>query len=220
MLRRLLIATACAVLAACGGSAGLEPNAQNPDVPPTFDELAKRSEDLSFKAAYKVSVSGGDRSVAAEYTMYIKPPQYRVDVTGMYANPQSVFVLEDAAYGCEHVGGTTRCVAVPRQSALDQMQLLQQQRQLNPEGQYAASFDRTYEGTRQIAGARGYCYAVKPKTDAHVLGITGKLCYGAQGLPLFLQTQFLGIDITLEATSFSAQVSDTDFKLPAVPTSR
>jgi hypothetical protein len=209
-----------ALLLTLAAAAGCTAAQSTPEAPPSFDELALRSESLTFKGTYKVSVSNSEQSVAADYTIYVRPPQYRVDVDGMPATSQSVFVLEDAAYGCQSAGGTTSCVAVPKQAAFDQILALQQHRRLS---QDTANFERIYEGAREIAGVRGYCFSVKPKTDSSghtMFAVSGKICYGAQGLPLLMQTQLLGMDITLEATSFSSQVSDADFKLPAVPTSR
>lgn len=64
-------------------------------------------------------------------------------------------------------------------------------------------------GSREIAGASTECYDFTD--DA---GNSGSTCITEDGVPLFLETQSAEGSVTLEATSYSSDVSDADFEAP------
>ncbi|HKY49841.1 MAG TPA: hypothetical protein VJP45_01155, partial [Candidatus Limnocylindria bacterium] len=72
--------------------------------------------------------------------------------------------------------------------------------------------------TRQIAGQQANCYDVKP-VSAGTPGLgEGRFCYSPSGIPLLQRFAAQGGTWSLEATSVSTTVADSDFKLPATPT--
>jgi hypothetical protein len=67
-------------------------------------------------------------------------------------------------------------------------------------------------GTRHIAEQHAHCY------DAASSGLSnGRFCYSAQGIPLVARFNAQAGQWSMEATSLSTTVADSDFTLLAKP---
>jgi hypothetical protein len=82
-----------------------------------------------------------------------------------------------------------------------------------------SAFGATSAGPRTIAGQQGLCYDVTP-TAAVASGLTkGTFCYTKEGIALLSQFTAQGSTFAMEAINLSTTVPDSDFTLPAKPTS-
>ena len=68
---------------------------------------------------------------------------------------------------------------------------------------------------RTIAGVDADCVEFEDTTE----GVTGTACYAEGGIPLLIDSQTADGNFHLEATSFSTDVSDSDFEAPFPVTS-
>lgn len=184
---------------------------------PSFLDLAKTAKAASYKVTYRMSGTSGGETMSGDQTWYIKPPKSRFDFSladGGQTGTASMYILEDGLYLCSSQDGSMTCLKMPKEQAAQQNQGSQVQGDVqgNPD-----QFDTTYQGTRQIAGQQAQCFALKPKGAAQAGFTQGTFCYETQGIPLLMQSKGQGLDMSMEATSFSASVTDADFKLPAQP---
>jgi hypothetical protein len=64
--------------------------------------------------------------------------------------------------------------------------------------------------TRNVAGEKVDCFVVRsPDSEGE-----SEVCVSADGVPLFTKATAGGEEMTMEATNFSHDVSDSDFELP------
>lgn len=157
------------------------------------------------------------QSMSGEQTWYSKPPKTRMDFTATTqggGGSASMYLLEDGAYMCSSMGGQQACFKSPEEQAMQQNQGAQVQDQVQEQPD---KFDTTYIGPRQIAGQQGQCFAIKPKAGTQADFTESTVCYSAQGIPLLIQSKGQNFDMTMEATSVSTSVADSDFKLPSEP---
>lgn len=184
---------------------------------PSFLDLAKTAKAASYKVTYRMSGTSGGQTVSGDQTWYLKPPKSRFDFSmaaGGPAGSASMFNLEDGMFLCTSQAGSPTCLKMPKEQAAQQNQGAQAQEQVQGSPD---QFDTTYQGTRQIAGQQAQCFALKPKGSAQAGLTQGTFCYTTQGIPLLMQSKGQGFDVSMEASSFSASVTDADFKLPAQP---
>ena len=221
----LLVVLACAPQPAAPSPAGqqppspqappAQPQPTNTPAAPPFSDLVKGAKQASYKIVYKVSGTSAGQSVSGEQTWYVKPPRSRIDISATAAGEAgsaSMYQLEDGTYVCTAVTGQKTCFKSGREQAMQQNQGMQVEEQVRDKPDQV---DAIYQGTRQIAGQQGQCYAVKPKAGAQAGFTEGIFCYSIQGFPLLMQSKDQGFEIAMEATSFSATVNDADLQLPA-----
>jgi hypothetical protein len=67
---------------------------------------------------------------------------------------------------------------------------------------------------RTIAGTLATCFQV---VTSGASAATVDFCFSPEGVPLYTHTVSEGMDYTMEATSYSTSVPDSDFALPATP---
>ena len=182
-----------------------------------LSDLLAASKAATYKITYKITASGaGAEGFSGEQTWYFKPPRARFDFSmsqGGQALTIQYFTLPEGSFYCFNVG-QVRCMSVQGVgSPLDQNPAAQAQRALidNP-----AQFGATFTSTKTIAGQNGQCYDVK--SNATTAGFTsGTFCYTKDGVPLLSQFAAAGSTFSVEATSYSTNVADSDFTLPAKP---
>jgi hypothetical protein len=208
-------APATSAAAASGTAATGAPSATSP----SFAQILSSAKATEYKVTYKLTATGGAEGFSGEQSWYFKPPKARFDfkssVSGQTATV-SLYSLPDGTFMC--FGGTGQAAQCIGMSGLDTA--LQQ----NPAALYQESFiehPEQFSGvlveTRQIAGQQAHCYDVK--STAATAGLTdGRFCYSAQGIPLLQRFSAQGGTWSMEATSLSTTVPDSDFALPAKPT--
>jgi hypothetical protein len=186
---------------------------------PSFGQILSSAKAIEYKVTYKLTAMGGAEGFSGEQSWFFKPPKARFDfsssVSGQTATV-SLYSLPDGTFMC--FGGTGQAAQCIGMSGLDTA--LQQ----NPAALYQESFiehPEQFSGvlveTRQIAGQQAHCYDVK--ATAATAGLTdGRFCYSTQGIPLLQRFAAQGGTWSMEATSLSTTVPDSDFTLPAKAT--
>ena len=176
---------------------------------PNIADLLKAGKLTSYKVTYTWSVTSGGQTQSSQQTWYYKAPNARFDVSLGQGTTFSVYALPDGTYFCSVGGGATFCQK-SAQGGLQQNPAADFDLQLSGQPD---QFNAAAQGTRTIAGQQAQCYGVRALTGAALGDVTA--CYSASGVPLFLQSSGQGSSFTMEATAFSATVSDADFVLPA-----
>lgn len=168
---------------------------------PNLGALFTAAKTASYKVTYRLSGTGGAQPLTGEQTMYIKPPNTRVDMTTMVGGQtghMSLYSLPDGVFMCLRQGQVFCTKSpVPLPSAAD---LVRQNLPADPTSV-------TPQGSRQIAGQSTACF----RSGAG--GQAATMCMTEGGVPLYMESA----GSVLEATSFSTSVSDADFTLPAQP---
>ncbi len=185
---------------------------------PKLLDLLTAAKLASYKVTYHVTATDAAQSFSGDQTWYFAPPRARFDFSSTFAGQRttiSFFVLSAGAYYCFAVGGQTRCLSVGGiGSPLDQNFAVVVQRDLteNPD-----HWGGTFKDIRTIAGLQAYCYDVT-SAAANTAVSSGTFCYSKDGIALLSRFSASGATWSMEATSVSATVPDSDFKLPAEPT--
>ena len=231
MIRVLIVLVACVLaLAACGGAAA--PAAPAPAATtaaaaatstqaastaaaatssgPNIADVLKAGKLSTYKVTYKWTIVTGGQSQESEQTWYYKAPNSRFDFSAGPGATFSVFSLADGTYVCTNAGGSAFCQKSAAGAAL----------QANPAADFGlqlqtdpGQFNSSYQGVKSIAGQQAQCYAVKSLAGAAFAEVTS--CYTATGVPLLTTMSAQGSTFTMEASSFSTTVADSDFTLPA-----
>src|SRR5712692_1032546 len=186
---------------------------------PTFRQVLAASNVSEYKVMYKVTDTNGRDSFSGEQQWFVKSPQARFDFSSDVAGQRtivSLYALVDGTVVCysdvarlQCFGMSTLSTALQQNPAASVHEALVQ----NPE-----RFDGVLVETRQIAGEQAYCYNVRALT-AQTSGLTeGRFCYSTLGIPLLSRFKTQGGEVSMEATRLYASVSDSDFTLPATPT--
>ena len=184
---------------------------------PSFMDIMNSGKQASYKVTYKITGTSGGQNLSGEQTWYLKPPKTRMDFPaseGGAGGRMSLYTMPDSTVMCSMDGGATTCLKMPKAQAMQQNQgaMAQEQVQEKP-----GDFDMKYQGTRDIAGQQGQCFAVKPKGSSQGGFTEGIMCYSKQGALLLMESKGAGFDMKMEATSFNTSVSDADFQLPSAP---
>jgi hypothetical protein len=184
---------------------------------PAFGEVVKSGKTATYKVSYKITATGpGAPAASSGMAMYFKPPKTRLDITGDDGQGQSgalsIYYLENGSFTCTVSGSDKFCFQVSADAAAAQAAGFELQQDLAAE---AGSLNAAFKENRSIAGQSALCYVVKGTAS---LGFTeGTFCYTSSGVPLLSTWSAAGATWTMEATSFSASVPDSDFVLPAPP---
>ena len=232
----LVLAFAVVVGASCGGSttststtggaaatsAAGSPGAAASGTPgaagPSFGQVLTAAKASEYKVTYKLTTTGGGASSTGEQSWFFKPPRARFDFVSTASGQTgtvSIFALPEGAFMCFGSGASAQCIGMSGlETALQQNPAASFQEALTSRPD---QFNGVFVETRQIAGQQASCYDVRPTTAA--AGLTeGRFCYSAGGIALLQRFGAQGGTWTMEATSVSTTVPDSDFKLPATPT--
>ena len=208
-------ATATSAAVATGGAASGAPTSGAP----SFGQILGSSKATEYKVTYALTASGAG-AFSGEQSWYFKPPKARFDFSSSAGGQTalvSLYALPDGTYMC--FGGTGQGASCIGMSGLETA-LQQNPAALFQESmiQHPEQFSGVLVETRQIAGQQAHCYDVKP-VNTVVTGLTdGRYCYSAQGIPLLQRFGMQGGSWSMEATKLSTTVPDSDFTLPAKPT--
>lgn len=186
---------------------------------PSLLDVLSAAKATQYKITYRITATGtGTEGLSGDQTWYFKPPRSRFDFTGNFGGQRmtmSVFNLPDGNFMCIDSGGTKQCLSAPATgSPLDQNQAAVTQRSLvnNPGG-----FSATFKESKTIAGQQALCYTVNAAAAAAGGFSGGTFCYSKEGLALSSSFTAAGGTWSMEATSVSTTVPDSDFTLPATP---
>lgn len=184
---------------------------------PKLADLVAASKVAVFKITYRIGATGtqpGQDAVIGDQTWYFKPPRARLDFVSLYGGPgarASEFDLPEGTFLCSDQAGQMQCMAVPS-TPLDQNMVVAAQRDLLSD---PAKYNATFTEVKKIAGQDGLCYEVTPKASS--MFTSGTFCLTKDGISLLTRASTYGVTYSMEATSFSSTVSDSDFILPAKP---
>lgn len=189
---------------------------------PSFAQILGSAKASEYKVTYKLTATGGASAFSGEQSWFFKPPKARFDFVTTASGQSgtvSLFSSPDGVFMCFGTGATAQCLGMTGlDTALQQNPAALYQESLI---QHPDQWNGVLSETRQIAGQQAHCYDVKPvaATTAATAGLTdGRFCYSAQGIPLLQRFAVQGGTWSMEATSLSTTVPDSDFTLPATPT--
>jgi hypothetical protein len=189
---------------------------------PKLTELLAAAKLTQYKITYKITASGaGAEAFSGEQSWFFKPPRSRFDFASNVGGQKttiSFFSLPEGSFYCFAAGGSTQCLAIAGVgSPLDQnIAASMQQSLIDHPDQYGG----TFSSTKTIAGQQGLCYDVKAVAAATTGLSSGTFCYSKEGIALLSQFSASGSSWSMEATSVSTTVPDSDFTLPAKPLGR
>jgi len=176
-----------------------------------FSDLAAKFANVTFKATYNMSESGGDTPGQTAMTLYKKGDNLRIDMTGEIEGQQQTAIYisrPDQSYLCSDIpemGGST-CFSEPADSSQGAGDLISSlESALNdPSAEIVSTTSRT------IAGEDATCYVIhSPDVDGE-----SEVCLSNDAVPLYTRSTSGGQEMSLEATSFGHDVSDSDFEPP------
>ncbi|HLE80293.1 MAG TPA: hypothetical protein VJA25_03265 [Dehalococcoidia bacterium] len=184
---------------------------------PSFMDIMNSGKQAAYKVTYQISGTSSGQKMSGEQTLFVKPPKTRMDFPGSEgggAGRASLYMLPDSTVMCSMAAVPPLCLKMPKAQAMQQNQGVSAQEQVQ---ESPDKFDVSYQGTRDIAGQQGQCFALKPKGGSQAGFTEGTFCYTKQGALLLMESKSQGSEMKMEATSFSTSVSDADFQLPAEP---
>lgn len=186
---------------------------------PTLRQVLTVSKVSEYAVVYKITERYGRDSFSGEQSWFVKPPRARFDSSsdvGGERTTVSLYALADGTYVCFKDVVQSRCFGMSgRTAALQQNTAASVQEALV---QHPEQFDGVLVETAQIAGQQAHCYDVRALT-AQVSGLAGgRFCYSSQGIPLLSRFSTQGGEVSMEAISLSTTVADSEFTLPAGPT--
>jgi len=201
--------------AASAGGAASAPATENS---PSFDQILSASKVAEYKITYKLTATGQRAILSGEQSWSFKQGKARFDFKSTVAGQTSsvsFFALPDGTFLCLGAGVQAQCTGMSGlKTALEQ----------NPAAFYQVSmtahpeqFSGVAVGTRHIAEQHAHCYEVHPLADSSELS-GSRFCYSTQGIPLSSRVSGQAGQWSMEATSLSTTVPDSDFTLPAQPT--
>ncbi|MGH2377313.1 MAG: hypothetical protein ACRDGT_02430 [Candidatus Limnocylindria bacterium] len=188
------------------------------DAGPSFLDILQSGKLASYKISYKMTTTGTgqDAGASLEQTWYFKPPNTRLDMSmdASSGGKISMFMLETGTFMCTEASGQNSCLQVPGEAAAGQNMGFDIQSSFQDD---PTAFNATTREERTIAGQQAHCYVI---AGTPISGFTsGTFCYTRTGIPLLSEWDAQGSSFKMEATSFSADVPDSDFELPAEPAS-
>lgn len=186
---------------------------------PAFREILTASKVSEHAVVYKITERYGRDSFRGEQSWFAKPPKARFDFSSDATGQRttvSVYALVDGTFLCYQDVSQALCFGTSGLgAALQQNPAASVQHTL---AEHPEQFDGVLVETPQIAGQQAYCYDVRALAP-QVSGLTaGRFCYSTRGIPLLSLFKTQGGEVSMEATRVSSSVSDSDFTLPAVPT--
>ena len=231
---RAAVALVFALVISCGGAAPTSTNSSSataaataPASPqPSLSTLLAAAKVQEYKITNKITVTGlaataltglAATAFSGEQTWYAKPPRLRFDFSAVVTSDGkpsvvSMYTLPEGSFICLVVAGQSQCIVAPAQgSPLEHNQaVLTQRAMLENPGRYGS----TFTGSRSIAGVTSFCYDVTATAGAFS---KGTFCYTKEGIQTLSAFTAEGSTWSIEATSLSTTVPDSDLTLPAKP---
>jgi hypothetical protein len=202
----------------CGGSTTPAPPSPSSFEPsPPFEEVLSASKAIEYEVKYQFTATSPRQAFIGEQSWSFKPGRARFDLINNLAgkSSMSLFALPDGTFMCLGTGTQAECTGISG---------LETAVQQNPAAFYQASliahpeqFSAVLVGTRHIAETHAHCYDVHPLASSTGLP-DARFCYSKLGIPLVGRVSTPTGHWSMEATSLSTTVPDSNFALPAKPT--
>jgi hypothetical protein len=177
-----------------------------------FSDLAHRFGESTFKVTYSLSGSGGTAATEGSMIWYKMGDNLRMDIAGQVAGQEAstIFIMRsDKSYLCSEAAGQGEggsCFEMPSTAGQGVSDIVTElENTLNNPGLQVVS-----TSSRKIAGEDAKCYTVR---SSDIEG-EAELCMSGDGVPLFSKSTAQGQEMSLEATDFSHDVSESDFEPP------
>jgi hypothetical protein len=161
---------------------------------------------LGMTASWKVSYELTSGTQSYQMVQYKRgETDMRTDIS-MQGSESRVYLLSDLSYTCSKQGETWTCYSLTGFTSEDTL------------AKTAAAlphFTTTELPNMQLAGIDAKCYNLK---DAD--GVELDYCFSPEGVPLYIKTgatEQIPEVVVVRAISYSTQVTDSDFQLPAEP---
>jgi hypothetical protein len=214
---------------ACGGGGGEKPSGptapaatspagETPEAGTTpeaqqggseFTGLADRFRNSTFKATYQIT---GEGAAGGTMIWYKKGQNMRMDMGGEVEGQQVTDILivrPDITYYCGEIAGTgegSTCYSTPTEAGQGVEEMVGELEKILTD----PSVEIVSTTTRAIAGQDADCYTIRaPDIEGE-----SQVCLSDEGVPLFTQETVSGQEMTMEATDFGRDVSDSDFEPP------
>jgi len=192
---------------ASGGSSGGAGTGTGGSALDQFTNLIGMKSQLQYKATYNIRTTG-EQAFSSTMTQYVKGSKFRID-SSTQGQASSIFYIDSKVYMCSKPTGAWMCFEFPNTSNQSLEDQTSEMVKDNPEN-YAI----TPLLPRTIAGTLATCFqAVITGENAG----TVEFCFSPEGVPLYTHTVASGTEYTMEATSYTTSISDSDFSLPATP---
>ncbi|MCX8175499.1 MAG: hypothetical protein N3E51_04825 [Candidatus Micrarchaeota archaeon] len=232
MKQYLMVALVCAIL--LFGCTGSMPEQQSPQGQPQSKSQVQQSPSQNQGAGAATSSGTSENQPAkkrsefkAFYDLYNEPSRgMGVSKMAIYQKGSTkqrmdsefegiesrIYILDKFFYACTKQGGSWTCIKMETKPESPDP--------LDKAMEGGDDFRLVPDGTMQIAGATATCYKVEgdKKTIQY-----GRFCLSPEGVPLYEKVVTSGPSGTftteLKATGYSTTVSESDFELPASPTS-
>jgi hypothetical protein len=167
---------------------------------PNLSDLVNKVGTKTVKATYTFSGTGATGEET--FTLYSRRPDSRVDVTS--GGQTSIFISAGGTdYICYDSSQTCSVSPVPLASTLPFLAFVTDPQALS--GVVGSGLDHS---TKTVAGEDADCYS------ASAAGATSEVCFNNDGILVRLHAGVSGSDFTMEATSVSGTVSDSDLTPP------
>jgi hypothetical protein len=165
---------------------------------------------IEYKAAYDISTNANGQPVVTKMTQYMKgEDKIRLDTDYQGVEGRTYF-LSNVLYMCTKQSGGWSCLKFSTQE--DQMNKAKDDIEKN-----IADYQIIADGTMQVAGVTANCFKVTGKNIENY-----RSCYSSEGVPLYAKLDSGDGKATqtteMTATSYSTNVLDSDFVLPAEAT--
>jgi hypothetical protein len=184
--------------------AGTTPEAQQAGG--QFSGLADRFRDSTFKVTYQIT---GEPAAEGTMIWYKKGENLRMDMGGQVQGQQETDILivrPDITYYCSDMGQGGSCYSTQTQAGQGVEEMVSELEKTLTD----PSVEIVSTSSRAIVGQDADCYTIRaPDSEGE-----SQVCLSDEGVPLFTQETVSGQQMTMEATDFSRDVSDSDFEPP------
>lgn len=187
------------------GSAEADAEEESGGLTDDFKELISKKTALEYTVTYGMTGSSQGSTVNYQMTQYFGgTDRFRMDSANGGTETRT-YLMDKKFYTCTKQGGNWICMSMSSQTDSPNKQF--DDIANNPD-----KYTVTSDGTKNVAGTTAKCYKiVTPQGNV-------RQCFSNEGVPLYMETSFQGGSMKMEATSYKASVSASDFTLPAEPT--
>ena len=170
-----------------------------------FTDFVKKK--LSAKYYVEYEVDSGEQKMNMKQWV-AGPTKIRMDIT-MPEGEARTYILGDTIYSCNTLEGDWQCIKMSgleetKQLASDYFKDVED----NPD-----DYDISYAGTKQVAGVKTFCFETSVTDQGHTADVLQ--CFSAEGVPLYMKFEVEGMTGEMVAKSYSKNVKDSDFVVPA-----
>ncbi|MBW2966924.1 hypothetical protein KY362_00400 [Candidatus Woesearchaeota archaeon] len=186
------------------GESDVEDASEGSDWADRFSDFVSMKSRLKYKVTYDFE---GPDMQGMEMVYYVDRDRTRTDmeVEGVEIR---TYLMDGTATSCTKQDGW-ECMQMRMPEGEDIMS------QLTEIEETPDNYDIEYAGTKTVAGKTGICYDITVREDGNTFKV--KECFSKEGVPLYMEATHDDGKTVMRATSFSTDVRNSDFDLPAEP---